>query len=154
VQVHADGLAGGIMRYGNEASSQFLSAILLAGVAVEGGLFVRASGSVASAPYVTMTLETLRERGNGIATPLEGELGEGTVSEREPVAILPGSIGSIATRSRGGTTPRCIRRHRTPSERSCGETKHSRLARTNESAQTTRAPLTRPPTRHRLPQML
>ena len=36
------------------------------------------------------------------------ELGEGGVSEREPVAILPGSTGSIA-RSRGDTPPRQAR---------------------------------------------
>jgi len=36
------------------------------------------------------------------------ELGEGGVSEREPVAILPSSIGSIA-RSRGDTLPRQAR---------------------------------------------
>jgi len=40
----------------------------------------------------------------------------GVVPEREPPAILPGSIGSIAIRSRGGTMPRCIRRHADPSE--------------------------------------
>ncbi|MEP6993155.1 MAG: 3-phosphoshikimate 1-carboxyvinyltransferase [Acidobacteriota bacterium] len=52
-------------------SSQFLSALLLAGVAVEGGLAVRSSGPVASAPYVRMTIETLRELGHEVH---EGEL--------------------------------------------------------------------------------
>jgi 3-phosphoshikimate 1-carboxyvinyltransferase len=47
-------------------SSQFLSALLLAGIAVEGGLAVRASGAVASAPYVRMTAETLRALGHGV----------------------------------------------------------------------------------------
>jgi len=40
----------------------------------------------------------------------------GVVPEREPPAILPGSIGSIAIRSRGGTMPRCIRRQVDASE--------------------------------------
>jgi 3-phosphoshikimate 1-carboxyvinyltransferase len=45
-------------------SSQFVSAILLAGLAVEGGLTVRVTGTPVSAPYVAMTLETLRELGH------------------------------------------------------------------------------------------
>ncbi len=51
-------------------SSQFLSALLLAGLAVDGGLTVRASGAVASAPYVRMTIETLRALGHDVE---EGE---------------------------------------------------------------------------------
>ncbi|HEY4231555.1 MAG TPA: 3-phosphoshikimate 1-carboxyvinyltransferase [Thermoanaerobaculia bacterium] len=51
-------------------SSQFLSALLLAGLAADGGLSVRASGAVASAPYVRMTIETLRALGHHVE---EGE---------------------------------------------------------------------------------
>jgi len=51
-------------------SSQFLSALLLAGLAIDGGLSVRASGAVASAPYVRMTIETLRALGHRVE---EGE---------------------------------------------------------------------------------
>jgi 3-phosphoshikimate 1-carboxyvinyltransferase len=47
-------------------SSQFLSALLLAGLAVDGGVSVRASGTVASAPYVRMTVETLRALGHDV----------------------------------------------------------------------------------------
>lgn len=47
-------------------SSQFFSALLLAGLAVEGGLAVRASGPVASAPYVRTTIETLRDLGHEV----------------------------------------------------------------------------------------
>ena len=45
-------------------SSQFLSALLLAAIAVDGGLTVRASGPVVSAPYVASTLEALAAFGH------------------------------------------------------------------------------------------
>ncbi|MGE5412732.1 MAG: 3-phosphoshikimate 1-carboxyvinyltransferase [Syntrophomonadaceae bacterium] len=51
-------------------SSQFLSALLLSAVAVEGGLRVRPTGAVASSPYVATTLEVLRDFGH------EAEAGE------------------------------------------------------------------------------
>src|SRR5207245_11469174 len=41
-------------------SSQFLSALLLAGAALEGGLEVDVTNLITSAPYVAMTMETLR----------------------------------------------------------------------------------------------
>lgn len=47
-------------------SSQFLSAVLLAAVAVDGGLRVRAAGKIASGPYVATTLEVLREFGHSV----------------------------------------------------------------------------------------
>ena len=45
-------------------SSQFLSALLLAAVAVDGGLRVRAAGRIVSGPYVSTTLEVLRDFGH------------------------------------------------------------------------------------------
>ncbi len=62
---------GGTLRSGEvtvdaSRSSQFLSALLLAGPAVDGGLTVRATGPVASAPYVRTTVETLRELGHEV----------------------------------------------------------------------------------------
>jgi 3-phosphoshikimate 1-carboxyvinyltransferase len=71
IAVEGGGLRSGIVTVDATRSSQFLSALLIAGVAVEGGLAVRPSGAVASAPYVRMTLETLREFGH--------EVGEGEV---------------------------------------------------------------------------
>ncbi|HTO87388.1 MAG TPA: 3-phosphoshikimate 1-carboxyvinyltransferase [Thermoanaerobaculia bacterium] len=57
-------IRGGMLRSGEIAidasrSSQFLSALLLAAPAVEGGLTVRTRGAVASAPYVETTVEAL-----------------------------------------------------------------------------------------------
>ena len=47
-------------------SSQFVSALLLASIAVEGGLRVRPAGILASGPYVATTLEVLREFGHEV----------------------------------------------------------------------------------------
>jgi 3-phosphoshikimate 1-carboxyvinyltransferase len=45
-------------------SSQFVSALLLAGAASEGGLAIRTEGLVASSPYVSTTVESLRAFGH------------------------------------------------------------------------------------------
>jgi 3-phosphoshikimate 1-carboxyvinyltransferase len=45
-------------------SSQFVSALLLAAIAVEGGLRVRPTGTIASEPYVATTLVVLRDFGH------------------------------------------------------------------------------------------
>ena len=88
---------GGHVRTGTVAvdaarSSQFLSAVLLAAVAVEGGLSVRASGPIASAPYVRMTIETLRELGHRVE---DGELLRVTRGERiTPRYETPGDYSS------------------------------------------------------------
>jgi 3-phosphoshikimate 1-carboxyvinyltransferase len=60
------GLHSGLLRVDASQSSQYLSAILLAAVAVEGGLSVQASGGVASEPYVGMTLDALRAFGHEV----------------------------------------------------------------------------------------
>jgi 3-phosphoshikimate 1-carboxyvinyltransferase len=75
-------------------SSQFLSALLLAGLAVDGGLTVRASGAVASAPYVRMTIETLRALGHEVQ---EGETLRVRRGAREAAAAryaVPGDYSS------------------------------------------------------------
>jgi 3-phosphoshikimate 1-carboxyvinyltransferase len=65
-------IEGGALHSGAEMvvdasrSSQFLSALLLAGVAAEGGVRVRAAGRVASGPYVATTLEVLRDFGHTV----------------------------------------------------------------------------------------
>jgi 3-phosphoshikimate 1-carboxyvinyltransferase len=59
-------------------SSQFLSALLLAGAGRDGGLEVDVSGAVASAPYVAMTIESLRAFGH-------------LASEGPPFHVSPGA---------------------------------------------------------------
>jgi 3-phosphoshikimate 1-carboxyvinyltransferase len=62
-------------------SSQFLSALLLAGLSLDGGLAVRASGALASAPYVRTTIETLRALGHEVE---EGATGGALRVRRAP----------------------------------------------------------------------
>ena len=57
-------LAAGDLAVDASRSSQFLSALLLAAVAVDGGLTVRATGPVVSAPYVASTLGALTAFGH------------------------------------------------------------------------------------------
>ncbi len=73
-------------------SSQFLSALLLSGIAVEGGLRVRATGAVASSPYVATTLEVLREFGHTVevAETIAVRRGEGLAGRYE----VPGDYSS------------------------------------------------------------
>ena len=60
------GLRSELLRVDASESSQYFSAILLAAVAVEGGLSVRVTGAVVSRPYVAMTLDALRAFGHDI----------------------------------------------------------------------------------------
>lgn len=55
------------------ASSQFLSALLLVGPLLPGGLAVTAVGHITSLPHVTMTVAGLRERGIVVEEPEELE---------------------------------------------------------------------------------
>ncbi len=57
---------GGALRVDAARSSQFLSALLLAGVATRDGLEVEVAGDVASAPYVALTLQALRDFGHRV----------------------------------------------------------------------------------------
>jgi len=66
LSIEGGSLASGTITVDASQSSQFFSALLLAALAVEGGLTVRASGAVASAPYVGMTVQTLRDLGHDV----------------------------------------------------------------------------------------
>jgi 3-phosphoshikimate 1-carboxyvinyltransferase len=68
IAVEGRALASSSVVVDASASSQFISALLLAGAALPDGLAVRASGQVASSPYVQMTLETLRAFGHSVET--------------------------------------------------------------------------------------
>ena len=92
-------IRGGNLRSGDvvvdaSRSGQFFSALLLAGVAVEGGLTVRPRGAVASAPYVETTLGTLGDFGHPVRHGAGGEIevrrGEPTVASHE----VPGDWSS------------------------------------------------------------
>ena len=75
-------------------SSQFLSALLIAGAAVEApGLHVRATGKVASASYVGMTVAALRGFGVRVADSGAGWIVQGPPKPSE-FAIEPDATGA------------------------------------------------------------
>ena len=67
LEIEGGSLRSGLVAIDASRSSQFVSALLLAGVAVEGGLEVQPTGPVASAPYVRTTLETLSLFGHRVS---------------------------------------------------------------------------------------
>jgi len=91
-------IRGGSLRSGEIAvdasrSGQFLSAILIAGVAVDGGLTVRPGGAVASAPYVEVTANAIAEFGHSMERRADGffvERGSATPASYE----VPGDWSS------------------------------------------------------------
>ena len=64
LSIEGGGLRSGEIAVDAARSSQFVSALLLAAVAVDGGLRVRPTGPVVSEPYVATTLEVLRDFGH------------------------------------------------------------------------------------------
>jgi 3-phosphoshikimate 1-carboxyvinyltransferase len=76
IQVHADGLAGGVVRYGSAASSQFLSAVSMVGPFARHELRVHLESPQTSWPYVAMTLRLMDHFGHTpelIRDPATGE---------------------------------------------------------------------------------
>lgn len=68
VTVHGGTLAGGAVRLAAAESSQFLSALLMAGTRAAAPIDVTVEGLV-SAPYVELTLQLLAERGGRVERP-------------------------------------------------------------------------------------
>ncbi len=66
LSIDGDSLRPGRIGVDASRSSQFLSALLLAAVAVEGGLTVEGSGPIVSAPYVDATVEALEAFGHTV----------------------------------------------------------------------------------------
>lgn len=62
--IHGQGrLPGGSVELDSSASSQFLSALLLAGPVCDDGITIRSRGKTPSEPHITMTLSMLRQFG-------------------------------------------------------------------------------------------
>jgi 3-phosphoshikimate 1-carboxyvinyltransferase len=59
IEVLADGLAGGIARYGSESSSQFLSALLQVAPYARNEIRIDLDGPQTSWPYVAMTMQLM-----------------------------------------------------------------------------------------------
>ena len=104
LSIEGGGLRSGEISVDAARSSQFVSALLLAAVAVDGGLRVRPTGPVVSAPYVATTLEVLRDFGHEAAAGpvLEARRGPrvagtyetpGDFSSAVPLAAAVGAAG-------------------------------------------------------------
>lgn len=61
-------LRSGVVRVPGDVSSQFVSALLLAAPAIEGGLTIELTGDPVSAPYVAMTVAVMRAFGATVDT--------------------------------------------------------------------------------------
>lgn len=83
----AGGLAGGTVDVDASASSQFVSALLLAGPRFNQGVEVRhVGGQVPSLPHIRMTVQMLRQAGAQVETPEDG--GTKNVWRVAPSALL------------------------------------------------------------------
>jgi 3-phosphoshikimate 1-carboxyvinyltransferase len=69
IEVHDGPIAGGIVDLPGDASSQFLSGLLLAGPAMRTGLTVRVTTELVSRPYVDLTLDVMRAFGVAPSQP-------------------------------------------------------------------------------------
>ena len=63
LEVHAHGMEGGEVRVRGDASSQFLSSLLLVGPLTRRGLNIEIDGPLYSQPYVALTLQMLEQWG-------------------------------------------------------------------------------------------
>lgn len=63
VVVSANGIAGGLARVRGDISSQYISALLLAGPYAERGIEIEVEGELVSAPYVDLTLGIMSDFG-------------------------------------------------------------------------------------------
>jgi 3-phosphoshikimate 1-carboxyvinyltransferase len=64
IKILADELPGGLLRYGSEQSSQFLSAVLMAAPYARNEVKVTLVGQQTSWPYVAMTMQLMHEFGH------------------------------------------------------------------------------------------
>ena len=83
--VHAKGLAGGELGMKPTLSSQFISALLMAGAGMKRGLVIRFDGPITSRPYVEMTVAMMRQFGAVVATD----------GDWRQVAVKPGQYQAI-----------------------------------------------------------
>jgi 3-phosphoshikimate 1-carboxyvinyltransferase len=86
IQVHADGLPGGLVRYGSEVSSQYLSAILMVAPYARNEVRVDLIGKQTSWPYVSMTMQLMDHFG---VTP---ELIRDPVTREPKQIIIPQGV--------------------------------------------------------------
>lgn len=84
LQVHGAGLTGGTVRLRPTLSSQFITALLLAGPCMERGLRIEFDGPVTSQPYVELTAAIMADFG------VEAETAYDDAGRLTAVAVEPG----------------------------------------------------------------
>lgn len=72
VRVARGALSGGSVRVRGDVSSQFVSALMLVGPRVDGGLVISVEGELVSRPYVEMTASVMRSFGATVAVDDSG----------------------------------------------------------------------------------
>lgn len=80
-------LEGGSVSLDASVSSQFVSALLMVGPTMQGGLHLRLNGRIVSMPYIQMTLELMRLA--GVDTQFNEDTGEITMPYAEYQPTLP-----------------------------------------------------------------
>ncbi len=82
-------LRGGALRMGGGVSSQYVSALLMIGPTLRGGLSIELEGGVASRPYLDMTMGLMREAGARVAWKGDAAIGveEGSYRLVAPLEI-------------------------------------------------------------------
>ncbi len=93
LEIVGGGLRSASLSVDASRSSQFLSALLLAAVAVEGGLTVRPAGAIVSAPYVETTLEVLEAFGHQVRRNA-GSIAVARGGKTVPAYAVPGDYSS------------------------------------------------------------
>lgn len=73
MSVSGAGLGGGVVEVAGDASSQFLSGLLMAGPLFEDGLVLRVTTELVSRPYVDMTVAVMRSFGAEVTEPAEAD---------------------------------------------------------------------------------
>lgn len=109
--VHAAGLRGGEVAVPGSVSSQFITALLLCGPAMQNGLRLSIAGELISRPYVDMTVQVMRSfgakidaaaDGSGFSVQPTGYMGR--VYEIEPDASAASYFFAAAAASKGSVT--------------------------------------------------
>jgi 3-phosphoshikimate 1-carboxyvinyltransferase len=74
VVIHAAGLRGGLATFHNLESSQYVSSLLIAAPYASGDVQIEISGSIASRPYLDMTLEVMKVFGAALSKETENRM--------------------------------------------------------------------------------
>ena len=94
--VVGDAMAGGRVEMPGDVSSQFVTALLMAGAVTDEGVAVELTTDLKSAPYVDVTLELLSEFGVAATETADGYTVAGEQSYAAEAYDVPGDFSSIS----------------------------------------------------------